>query len=57
MLVSIIRGIAVYVFFISFLFLILNYFISKIFDNDLAIFLTLIFSVIVVFKNITVIWQ
>lgn len=56
MLVSIIRGIAVYVFFISFLFLILNYFISKIFDNDLVIFLTLIFSVIVVFKNITVIW-
>lgn len=56
MLVSIIRGIAIYVFFISFLFLILNYFISKIFDNDLAIFLTLIFSVIVVFKNITVIW-
>lgn len=57
MLINIIRGVAVYMFFISFLFLILNYFISKILDNDLTVFLTLIFSAIVVLKNITVIWK
>ena len=33
-IINIIRGIAVYVFFISSLFLIINYFISKIIKND-----------------------
>lgn len=56
-MLNIIRGIAVYAFFISLLFLILNYFISKFFDNDFITVLTLIVTVIIVFNNITVIWK
>lgn len=56
-MINIVRGIAVYVFFISLLFLILNYFISKFFDNDFAIFTTLAISIIIVFTNITVVWE
>ena len=56
-IINIIRGIAVYVFFISSLFLIINYFISKIIKNDFSTLISLILSIIIVFNRITVIWE
>ncbi len=56
-IINIIRGIAVYVFFISSLFLIINYFISKIIKNDFSTLISLILSTIIVFNRITVIWE
>lgn len=57
MIINIIRGIAIYGFFISSLFLILNYFISKIIKNDFSIILSFILSTIIVFDRIIVIWN
>jgi len=57
LIINIIRGIAVYVFFISSLFLIINYFISKIIKNDFSTLISLILSTIIVFNRITVIWE
>lgn len=56
-IINIIRGIAVYVFFISSLFLTINYFISKIIKNDFSTLISLILSTIIVFNRITVIWE
>ena len=57
LIINIIRGIAVYVFFILSLFLIINYFISKIIKNDFSTLISLILSTIIVFNRITVIWE
>lgn len=57
MIINIIRGISVYGFFISLLFLILNYFVSKVIKNDFSVLLSFIISIIVIFSKITVIWD
>lgn len=56
-IINIIRGIAIYVFFISSLFLIINYFISKIIKNDFSVFISLILSIFITFNRIVVIWE
>lgn len=56
-MLNIICGVNVYIFFISLLFLIFNYFLSKIIYDDWSVYLSLALSFIVVFTRITVIWE
>lgn len=55
-IINIIRGIAIYVFFISLFFLCFNYLISKIIKNDFSVFISLILSIFITFNRIVVIW-
>ena len=56
-IINIIRGIAIYGFFISLFFLCFNYFISKLIKNDVSVFISLILSIFITFDRIIVIWK